>query len=220
MKGYHKINSLFKRDRKTNKLLIGDFAKPEFELLQFVDWEFEEKLDGTNMRIHLEISEAQEISMRVGGRTDKAQIPVGLLEKIYSLIDFGKVLEVFHRSGSVTLYGEGVGSKIQKGSLGYVKDATADGGFDFILFDILVNGYNWLEREAVYGIGGRLGLNCSKIIGTGPISQAVALCTSGFESQLRDTRPEGVVLRPKLELRDRKGARIISKAVLRDYFEG
>ena len=48
MNPYHKIQTLFKRDPKTNfkTLLIGEYAKEEFEYLKDVDWSWTEKVDG------------------------------------------------------------------------------------------------------------------------------------------------------------------------------
>mgnify|MGYP001604261791 FL=1 len=47
---YHKINSLYKRDPR-GKMLFGDYSCPEFEYLQNNEWSFQEKIDGTNIRV-------------------------------------------------------------------------------------------------------------------------------------------------------------------------
>jgi hypothetical protein len=52
MREYHKIQSVFKRDMETKHktLIIGNFSTPEFEYLQNNIWEFDEKVDGTNLK--------------------------------------------------------------------------------------------------------------------------------------------------------------------------
>lgn len=42
-KDYQKINAIYKREQKTNKLLIGDWSLPEFEYLKDCKWRAEEK---------------------------------------------------------------------------------------------------------------------------------------------------------------------------------
>ena len=44
------------------------------------DWEFTEKVDGTNIRVHWDGH-----TVEFGGRTDKAQIPKPLLERLETL---------------------------------------------------------------------------------------------------------------------------------------
>lgn len=76
MKEYHKINSPFKRDDR-GKFIIGDWAQSEFEYLQDNLWSWTEKIDGTNIRV---MWDGQ--SIRFGGKTDNAQIPVKLLTNL------------------------------------------------------------------------------------------------------------------------------------------
>lgn len=45
---YHKINALYNRSESDYKLEIGNFCKPEFELLKDIVWIGKEKIDGTN----------------------------------------------------------------------------------------------------------------------------------------------------------------------------
>ena len=52
MKQYIKITTLWGReDKRPHNMIIGKFAKPEFELLKDVRWTFTEKVDGTNVRV-------------------------------------------------------------------------------------------------------------------------------------------------------------------------
>ena len=128
MNEYHKINTIFKRDRTTNRIIEGDYSCPEFEFLANNVWTWSEKVDGTNIRVML-----QGGNVTFGGRTDSAQIPAQLVtrlnERFLSLTE--KMQELF--SCDVCLYGEGYGAKIQKGGGNYRQDQ------DFVLFDILVS---------------------------------------------------------------------------------
>jgi len=53
MQQYHKIQTVYLRDPETRykALLDGQLAKPEFDYLQHNQWEFTEKVDGTNIRV-------------------------------------------------------------------------------------------------------------------------------------------------------------------------
>ena len=51
MKEYHKIQSIFKRDDKTHKFVVGEWSLPEINYLAHNQWEFTEKVDGTNIRV-------------------------------------------------------------------------------------------------------------------------------------------------------------------------
>lgn len=74
MKEYDKIVSIYKRDEKTHKFLINQFSLFEFEFLQHSTWVWDEKIDGTNIRIMFRNNE-----LTFGGKTDNAQIPATLL---------------------------------------------------------------------------------------------------------------------------------------------
>jgi len=111
----------------------------------------------------------------------------------------------------VCLYGEGYGAKIQKGGGNYIKD-----GVDFVLFDVKIGDY-WLERENVEDIAAKFGLRVAPILGEGTLTEAIELAKKGFNSQWGDFLAEGLVLRPKTELKTRRGDRIITKIKHRDF---
>lgn len=50
MREYHKIDTLYKRDMDSPRkpLIIGDWSQPVFGYLADNQWEFTEKVDGTN----------------------------------------------------------------------------------------------------------------------------------------------------------------------------
>ena len=81
---YTKIPNIFKREEHgNNKLIEGDYSTPELEYLANVPWVWTEKVDGTNIRV---VWDGHSVSF--GGRTDKAQIPAHLVNKLNEL--FGK----------------------------------------------------------------------------------------------------------------------------------
>ena len=89
MAEYQKIQTLFKRDEK-NIIIPSIFTLPEFEYLKDCKWEATEKIDGTNMRVELlptfnEDGTLKKVLWEFKGRTDKAQIPPHLMEKMYKL---------------------------------------------------------------------------------------------------------------------------------------
>lgn len=212
MKEYHKIQTVYKRDPNTKHktLLVGEFSIPEFEYLKNNIWEWSEKVDGTNIRV---MWNGEKITY--GGKTDNAQIPQGLMNRLIEL--FGgreeEFKEIFSDANEVCIYGEGHGEKIQKGGGNYCK------GQDFVGFDIKI-GHWWLQRENVEGILEKLGLKVVPIIGKGTIDEMVEYVKTGFNSEWGDFIAEGVVAKPKVELFARNGGRIITKLKHRDFLRG
>ena len=90
MKEYHKIQTVFKRDPETKykTLIYGEYALSEFEYLKDNLWVFTEKVDGTNIHIMF-----NGLGIKFGGKTDRAQIPSELTNKLNEL--FFPQLETF-----------------------------------------------------------------------------------------------------------------------------
>ena len=84
----------------------------------------------------------------------------------------------------------------------------------FALFDVLV-GHNWLDRSAVEAIAKLLSVEVVPVVGTGTLSEAIAMTTKGFDSKWGG-RSEGLVLRPEIEL-SRRGRRVITKLKHKDF---
>lgn len=207
MKEYDKIQTVFKRDMSNNgkTLLMDQYSLPEFEFLQTVPWVFTEKVDGTNIRVMIEDGRVS-----FGGKTDNAQIPAALVGRLRAIFDpQAELLGNMFPSGGC-LYGEGYGPKIQKGGGNY---GTAQ---DFVLFDVKV-GQWWLERHNVENVASQLGLRIVPIIGEGTIADMVELTRAGITSTWGDFAAEGIVARPKVELRTRNNDRIITKLKTRDF---
>ena len=205
---YHKIPTVYKRDpdNKHKTLLTGQFATPELEYLANNRWMFTEKVDGTNIRVTWDEGER----VTFDGRTDRADTPPFLVEKLQNMFQKEKFRQ--HDLPPMTLYGEGYGAKIQKGGEFYIPD-----GVSFILFDVWVNGL-WLERRNILDIAMKLNIKTVPVLGYGTLQDAVNMAKDRtFGSQLRDTLPEGLVMRPYTELLDRRGNRIICKIKLKDF---
>jgi hypothetical protein len=208
MSEYHKIQTVFMRDPATKHktLLHGQYSLPEFEYLANNPWVFTEKVDGTNIRI---IIQGGDITF--GGKTDAAQIPANLVTRLNErfLTTKGKMaLHSAFPDGGI-LYGEGYGAKIQSGG-NYRPDQ------DFVLFDVRVGDW-WLQRADVEDVANRLELDVVPIIGEGTLSEMVAQVWTGFRSAWGAFMAEGIVARPKTELKTRAGERIITKIKHKDF---
>ena len=205
---YHKIPTVFSRDPETKykTLLEGQFATDEFDYLQNNIWVFTEKVDGTNIRI---IFENEQITF--GGKTDKAQIPASLVNKLNEIFLPQKetFIELFN-DAEVCFYGEGYGPKIQKGGGNYRTDQS------FVLFDIRIGEW-WLQRKDVEDIAKKFGIDVVPVIGEGTLSEMVEKARNGFNSIWGDFLAEGIVARPKTELSARNGKRIITKIKYKDF---
>jgi len=209
MKLYPKINTIFKRDMSNKgKIMPGVYSTPEIEYLAGNVWEFTEKVDGTNIRIHW----VRGIGRTFGGRTDNAQIPANLIKRLEELFPAKKLNSQIRLDvDELTLYGEGYGARIQKGGGNYKPD-----GVDFVLFDVLVDDW-WLRRDHVQNVAECLSITAVPIIGRGPLNLAVDTVSKGFDSQWGKFQAEGLVLRPTVELKSRAGNRIITKIKHKDF---
>ena len=211
MRTYDKIETLYARDIDGTKQLIpGKYRNPTVEFLKDNRWQWTEKVDGTNIRVFWDGH-----SVTFGGRTDRAQIPVHLVNRLNELFGGEQNAQVFEQmfgEREVILYGEGYGVKIQNGG-GYISD-----GVDFVLFDLYING-NYQSRENVEGCAKALGVKVVPIVGEGTLEEAVEFVKSHPKSVIAqgDIDMEGVVCRPAVEMRDRCGNRVIVKIKWRDF---
>jgi hypothetical protein len=220
MTEYHKIQTVFKRDpeNKFRTLLEGEYSLPELGYLALNEWVWTEKVDGTNIRIIIEPRTDETRCERMlpfvtfGGRTDNAQIPAFLVTKLNDLFlpfEQKQRLRDMFQDGAV-LYGEGYGAKIQKGGGNYRKDQS------FVLFDVKVGEW-WLQRDDVYDVASKLGLDIVPLFGRGTLLDMVEFVRRGFESDWGHFPAEGLVARPSVELKTRSGHRIITKLKTKDF---
>lgn len=218
MAKYQKIQTLFLRDDK-NIIIPDQFTYPEFEYLKDNKWECTEKIDGTNIRIELDFNVhddgVREVNANFKGRTDEATIPAHLYKRLEELFNNVNWLEIFDITSttSITLYGEGYGTKIQKGG-NYISS-----GVDFILFDVKVDKW-WLQRDAVEDIANKLNIKIVPLIGYMTILEAVEYVKKGFKSTIaenKDYDAEGLVLKTTTGLLRRNGERLITKIKTVDF---
>lgn len=201
---YPKIQSIYKRDmsKKNKPFIIGKFSCPEFEYLQHNEWEFTEKIDGTNVRVLWDGE-----NFKFGGRTDNAQMPIPLLECLGLMFDKAAFKAVFRGSG-VTIYGEGFGGKIQNGG-NYNKTET------FAVFDIKIGDW-WIQRKDLENLCDDLCLEFVPVVGHGTLHDAIRLITDGLQS-CWGGEAEGVIIKPLHGIQVRNGSRIITKVKGKDF---
>ena len=208
MKQYEKIETVFCRDTNgTKRLILDNYRNPTIAYLKDNMWLFTEKVDGTNIRVHWDGHKVE-----FGGRTDKAQIPGPLLNKLNEMFMTTEAEELFEQTWGdkdVILFGEGYGPKIQNGG-DYRSDVS------FILFDVLV-GNNYQEREWVEKTAQMFNIDVVPIVLTGTVQDGIDYVMKHPRSTMGTAMMEGVVGRPMIELRDRRGERVIVKIKWEDF---
>ena len=212
MERYHKIQTVYKRDPKTNfkTLLLNEFSLPEFEYLRDNSWVFTEKVDGTNIRVIWNGNDfIDNFSLEFRGKTNNAQLSTQLINVLPCLFNKERMQEIFSRT-SVCLYGEGYGAKIQKGGGKYRADQS------FVLFDIKIEDF-WLQRKDIEDIAQKLNIEIVPIIGIGTLTDMISIVRKGFNSDWGDFIAEGIVAKPQIELKTRSGQRIITKIKHKDF---
>lgn len=219
---YPKINSLWKREYRDFKedakpenvnkvlkraLIEGDYACPEFAAV--TQWYVQEKIDGTNIRIHLN-STADGISiLDIKGRTDDSDVPKPIIEHIKRLAGGWKSNQF--AIGNVWLFGEGYGGNIQAGDK-YRPDQA------FILFDVNVNG-NWLNVGEVSNVAYYLKIPSAPIIGIMAEHEIVQFVKSRPMSVCSEKEQviEGIVAKSGPMDRFEDGTPVMFKLKCRDF---
>lgn len=205
---YHKIEGLYTRDMEGSKQLIeGVFRNPAVEFLKDNTWQFTEKIDGTNISVCWDGH-----TVTFNGRTEKAQIPAHLVNFLTATFGTSEAEQIFEEKFGETpviLFGEGYGPKIQSGGA-YRPDVS------FILFDVLISG-NWQPRSSVEDIAKAFGIDIVPIIFEGTIQEGVDFVKTKPKSTIGTANMEGLVGRPKIEMRDRCGKRVIVKIKVADF---
>ncbi len=215
MADYQKINTLFKRDEKTKNIIESEYSLDVFKTLENIEWECTEKIDGTNIHIDIDWLSQNEWNLSYHGRTERADIPKHLLARLKEMFDNFNPNDVFEfkEPTLIQIFGEGYGMKIQKGG-NYISN-----GVDFILFDIRINGL-WLQRESLEDIANKMGIKIVPFIGYMILSDAIDFVKKGFYSVISENTEylaEGLVLKTKDGLLDRRGNRIITKLKTVDF---
>lgn len=219
MKKYSKIQSLYKRYVKkgphSGKFIDGLWSLPEFELLQNMKWEATEKIDGTNIRV-----EWNGAKVTFGGKTDNAQIPAPLLRRLEEIFTVERFLEPTNLEiplPPVTIFGEGMGNKIQKAG----KEYMPEGGVDFMPFDVWANTTEcWWGRAGVLDVARHFNVIPAAIEVDMTLHEAIEYVEAGFDSRRGVGKAEGLVLRAPLGLLNSSGKRVITKVKTKDFARG
>lgn len=211
MTEYTKIETVFERDMEgTKKLIEGKFRNETVEFLKDNRWIGTEKIDGTNIGI---VWDGHKVSYQ--GRTERAQIPAHLMNKLIEMFGGTVNEELFEQKFGemqVILFGEGYGAKIQKCGGNYRSDVS------FILFDVYLPEQNlWLKRDAVEDIAKTFGIDVAPIVYEGDIAGAVEFVKSKPKSTIGIADMEGIVCKPAVDMLDRMGRRLIVKIKVCDF---
>lgn len=211
MNEYTKIETIFERDMEGSKKLIeGKFRNETVEFLKDNQWICTEKVDGTNIGI---VWDGHKVSYQ--GRTERAQIPAHLMNKLIEMFGGEINEELFEQKFGempVVLFGEGYGAKIQKGGGNYRSDVS------FILFDVYLPEQNlWLKRDALEDIAKTFGIDVVPIVLTGTLQEAVDFVKQKPKSTIGAADMEGLVCKPVVDMLDRVGRRVIVKVKVRDF---
>lgn len=215
MTEYQKIPGPFKRDPKTKQIVLGDWSSPELELLHSLnDWDFTEKVDGTNVRVFWD---GYRVEFR--GRTDRAEFSMlqdAALNKTFAGAANETLFEQQFGNQAALLYGELYGPGVQSG--GKYRDDLS-----FILFDVKIGDW-WLQRDALEEIAAALGIDNAPLYLSGvSLDTAIDHVVLGLLSDVAlDSKPsmyaEGLVGRLGSGLRARNGDRIIVKVKHDDLY--
>jgi ATP-dependent RNA circularization protein (DNA/RNA ligase family) len=203
MREYPKTDNLYKRNpKKKSELLIGQFTRPEFELIK--RWHVSEKVDGTNVRLSFDRFGDFEYK----GRTDNAQFTIGqenyLEDLCFTIRDAVKDNMANYGLTFMTLYGELYGPRIQAGG-NYSDD------LGFRMFDVLVNDKTWLGPASVEANAKAFGLDLVPVLGIMETDEIFELVSTGFVSTFsknREYQAEGIVAVTPVPMYDQRGERV------------
>ena len=248
---YQKINTIFKRDMNPGKfhnciMPEEGFTQPEFEYLRGCLFECTEKIDGTNMSVHLiplpplpetdydyfrneDGTYSVKYVREIHGKTPNANIPVFLQAKMEELFPVEKLMTAFNRGVCYETM-EDAAKEYNSGRVivfgeGYGAKIQKGGGnyisngVDFILFDVMV-GDMYLLRESLEDIAVKLDVPIVPLIGYMTIDEAIEFVKKGFKSVIaenKDYDAEGLVLKTPMGLLGRNGSRIITKIKTCDF---
>lgn len=202
---YPKIETLFNRDKDTFRV-TDELRDPTFGQLK--TWLVTEKIDGTNIRVSLEVDPAWMSNgddslapyvVRFYARTDAGQIPPFLLEYLEATFTLDRLRAVWRGtpdcdkcSGTGTIPGSLGGFACEcvvpypvvLYGEGYGERIQKGGGnyrqgVSFRLFDVLVADRSWLDWKNVVDVADRLGISWVPCLGTQTLEQIVKMVKEG-----------------------------------------
>lgn len=206
---YPKIETVYDRNPADMKhVILGDLRDPAFGLVD--RWLVTEKVDGMNVRVILEDGK-----VRFGGRTDDAQMPLFLLDRLAELLPAEQVSAAFDPGTKAVVFGEGYGPKIQKGGGDYAAEPS------FVVFDVAVVAPDrvwWLNWRDVIDVARKLNVPHVPILAANAsIEDALKLVTCHSKiATVNERRQEGIVCRTDPLLFTRSGHRLVWKLKERD----
>lgn len=219
---YTKIDTVLQRDLEgTKRLIPGTFRDPAVEYLKDLKWEVQEKCDGTNVQIWFDGNRVQ-----IMGRDEKSLIPDELMEVLKTKFLNDETEQLFEQmfppkldeEGNeklveVSIFGEGIGPKIQKVGPLYGSE------YRFLVFDVRVSGVYLEHSSDIYKqVVNAFDLETVPDLPDMTVEEAEAYVKTKPKSLVNPKAPmEGVVIRPKVRLYNQKGERIIVKVKCRDY---
>lgn len=171
----------------TKRLIEGKFRNETVEFLKNNPWICTEKIDGTNIGI---VWDGHKVSYQ--GRTERAQIPAHLMNKLIELFGGSVNEELFEQKFGETqaiLFGEG-----------YLPEKNL-----------------WLKRDAIENIAQTFGIDVVPIIKECTITEAVQFVKGKPKSTIGTASMEGLVCKPKVDVLDRMGRRLIVKIKVCDF---
>ena len=212
---YPKIKAPYKRDTNTNKL-TREYVCKELEYLAEAGCEFiaTEKIDGTNISIDWD-----GYTVSFHGRTERADIPKHLLQRLEELFGGSRGEHIFEEhfgDKHVVLFGEGYGAKIQKGGGLYSETP------EFILFDVYFPESDlWAQSDLIYEIASYFGIEQVPVFPARTLEEWCDFIAQKPKSLLNHGKHdmEGVVIKPAIELKDRRGNRLMYKVKACDFKE-
>lgn len=206
---FPKINTLFKRDKHTFNVIVGDFTRPEFQ--EHNDWLINEKLDGSNISIAADRDSNGEVTVTWRGRTERAQFHKEAVTHLQQRCDdwYEPLSRILHDNDLDTLefFGELIGPKIQKGSI-YTDVVTTK------FYDIRVQKRLWLPWDAVLDYREILGYDVPYHEYGATIGGIVEACREGFETfedQGTGGTAEGLICKTNIPLYNNANKRLIFK---------
>lgn len=207
---YPKIQSLWKRELNTKKLIEDNYSEEEFGTIKL--WSVTEKIDGTNVRVEYKNGNVQFM-----GRTKDAQMPPHLLNYLQLAFHPACLHKEFVKTEDenyphVIIFGEGYGPKIQAVGGNYRKEVG------FIIFDIWVGGW-WLKQQDVRTISTALGIDTVPDLGTMSEPEIVDFVKGKPQSRcsLYPQMMEGVVCRSEPLVLLRNGKPVMWKLKCKDF---
>ena len=208
---YQKIETPFNRAMDgTKKLIEGDWRDSAVAYISLLPWRWTEKIDGTNTRIYWDGHKVV-----YGGRTESAQLPAPLVNKLNEIFGTYEAEEMFEQKfgeTEVMLFGEGYGGKIQKVGPLY-------GEVDFRLFDVYLPQTDlYLRWDDVHDVANTFGIKTAPLVRIGTLNEAIDFVKTKPKSLISYNAPmEGVVCKPLCELRDRQNKRLVVKVKVKDF---